>query len=361
MRPDDVRIGILYAYALITPHGVRRAANEWLPQCLQAGSLAHSNNGWGAVFLAGDVRQAFRSQVPLLAQSAPTKAYIFWLEAIAQVLSVICVQPFAEHALQKGYSKDAKFTKLLGAFWSWVAAESLSLSFHRVASAANSSDGISRGDLFDASKNSSSSTVPTSPCRPCDDGTLKRGLVRGLGAAPPLKHANEGGNSAREWLKSRCSAYKPSFDRTGRIAHLSDGQRTEPSQWNEDENDRRARASSGVFVTSLSCSARVHVGTKQVQRTQVRSFSCRLHEPSLLLAEAVLWSESQFLNSKTSPTRLKSRCSAYRPAFGRTGRIAHLSDGQRTEPSQWDEEEKDRRARASSGVFVTSLSNLFKR
>ena len=155
----------LYADAFVRLHGVRRAANKWLPDCLQASSMADSTNGWEAVFLASNVRKAFRSQVPvsLLVQSSPTKAYIFWLEAIAQVLSVICIQPFvkghlvcfadnvaAEHALQKGYTKDAKFTKLLGAFWGWVASKSLSLSFHRLTSAANVSDGISRGDLAEA-------------------------------------------------------------------------------------------------------------------------------------------------------------------------------------------------------------------
>ena len=75
------------------------------------------------------------STTHVLARSAPTKAYIFWLEAIAQVLTIVCVRQFrkrhvfcsvdnvaSEHSLQKGYSKDPYFTRLLGAFWTWVAA-----------------------------------------------------------------------------------------------------------------------------------------------------------------------------------------------------------------------------------------------
>ena len=98
IRPNESPVCVLYADAFVNGHGVRRAANKWLPSCLQASSLADSTNGWGAVFLASSVPRAFRSQVPmsLLVQSSPTKAYIFCLEAIAQVLSVLCIQPFVK-------------------------------------------------------------------------------------------------------------------------------------------------------------------------------------------------------------------------------------------------------------------------
>ena len=52
----------------------------------------------------------------------------------------------AEHALNKGYSKDLRLSALIGAFWVW-AASMLSVSFHRVPSSENISLGISRGDL----------------------------------------------------------------------------------------------------------------------------------------------------------------------------------------------------------------------
>ena len=53
----------------------------------------------------------------------------------------------AEHALNKGYSKDLRLSAIIGAFWVWAASGSLSVSFHRVSSSENISDGISRGDL----------------------------------------------------------------------------------------------------------------------------------------------------------------------------------------------------------------------
>ncbi|CAE7799181.1 unnamed protein product [Symbiodinium sp. CCMP2592] len=52
----------------------------------------------------------------------------------------------SEHALKKGYSKDAALTNLLGWFWSWVASRGLNLFFVRVSSKANLSDAASRGD-----------------------------------------------------------------------------------------------------------------------------------------------------------------------------------------------------------------------
>ena len=133
----------------------------------------------------------------------------------SRTLGLFCIDNVAaEHALQKGCSKEAKFRKLLGAFWSWVAAKSLSLSFHRVTSAANASVGICRGDLFVSQElGCQQEQFPFDRAykslRALKDRALQRELaLRGLGEAPPhpLKHAHGGGNSSREWLKSRCSA-----------------------------------------------------------------------------------------------------------------------------------------------------------
>ena len=89
----------------------------------------------------------------LLAFSArwTTKASIFWLEALAQILSLAVVSSSlsgdaGEQALRKGYSKDARLTNLLGWFWAWVASRKLNVFFVRVSSKANLSDAASRGD-----------------------------------------------------------------------------------------------------------------------------------------------------------------------------------------------------------------------
>ena len=48
--------------------------------------------------------------------------------------------------VKKGYSKDTRLTNLFGAFWAWVAARSLHVTFVRVSSKSNLSDAVSRGD-----------------------------------------------------------------------------------------------------------------------------------------------------------------------------------------------------------------------
>ncbi|CAE7632255.1 unnamed protein product [Symbiodinium sp. CCMP2592] len=155
----------LYADAFLTVHGVRRVANKWLPELPTAQELSTATNGFGAiVFVPGRRPLGFRGEVPstVLANLAASRAYIFWLEALAQLveLATICDlvethvccwvdNTAAEHALNKGYSKDLRLSALIGAFWVWAASRSLSVSFHRVSSEENVSDGISRGDLSD--------------------------------------------------------------------------------------------------------------------------------------------------------------------------------------------------------------------
>ena len=162
LRPQDVQVCVLYADAYINIAGSRRAANRWLKQGIPHDVLQESSNGWGAIFLPPSGRRlAFRSEVPneVLRKTATSKAFIFWLEMMAQVLAVLTIaegiqghvlcfvdNSAAEHALQKGFSRDIAFTKVLGCFARHMAAKGLVLSFHRVTSAANVSDGVSRDD-----------------------------------------------------------------------------------------------------------------------------------------------------------------------------------------------------------------------
>ena len=166
LQLNSQAVSISYADAFVTLQGVRRAANKWTVDCPTLSLLRGSENGWGGVFLgSAGVRRAFRSQVPVtsLAKVAPSKAFIYWLEMMAQILSIAVVAPHvhghlvcvvdntaAEHALRKGCSKDETFTKTLACFWAWVADNKLQLSFHRVTSAANLSDGVSRGSWKEA-------------------------------------------------------------------------------------------------------------------------------------------------------------------------------------------------------------------
>ena len=163
LKPSEVPVFVLYADAYMNLPSSSRAANRWLKEGVPHSVLKGSTNGWGAVFLPPSGRRfSFRSQVPpavLGGRTATSEAFIFRLEMLAQVLSVIVLAPqvrghvlclrdnsSAEHALQKGFFKDSLFTKVLGCFARFLASHSIALSFHRVSSAANASDGVSRDD-----------------------------------------------------------------------------------------------------------------------------------------------------------------------------------------------------------------------
>ena len=160
LQPEQV-LFVLYADAYIILSGTRRSANRWLSGSIPKDVLHNSSNGWGAVFATPQGFQAFRSEVPaqVLRRTATSKAFIFWLEMLAQLFAILAVLPHirghllcfvdnsaAQHALTKGYSKDVSFTKVLGCLSRFLASESVALSFHRVTSSANVSDSVSRDD-----------------------------------------------------------------------------------------------------------------------------------------------------------------------------------------------------------------------
>ena len=92
-------------------------------------------------------------------QFSSRRAYIYMLEIIAQVLPFFALRELlyhdiilfadnepARHALVKGYSQDSAANKLLQAAWCWIEANRLQPQWQRVASSANISDAVSRGD-----------------------------------------------------------------------------------------------------------------------------------------------------------------------------------------------------------------------
>ncbi|CAE7405213.1 unnamed protein product, partial [Symbiodinium necroappetens] len=132
---------VLYADAFVTLAGCFQSAAKWLKQTTPLQVLRGSVNGLGAVLFANSGQKwAYRATVPrhLLARAASTKAFIFWLEAIGQIVSiaaaarvlsgdVLCFvdNVASEHALKKGYSKDPLLTNLLG---EWEISDSLGCS-----------------------------------------------------------------------------------------------------------------------------------------------------------------------------------------------------------------------------------------
>ena len=160
----QMRIGRIYADAFITMHGERRCANRWLDT--SCSSSDSPPTGGGAIYFSpSGARACFRAQVPVevLEQCCTSRDYIYWLEAVAQLISIAVVardqfdclicfvdNTAAEHALNKGTSKNPALCWLLGSFWLWAAKRGLFVSFQRVTSQANLSDKVSRGDYSQA-------------------------------------------------------------------------------------------------------------------------------------------------------------------------------------------------------------------
>eukprot|EP00439_Symbiodinium_sp_Y106_P083902 s636_g24.t1 len=117
-RSVQMRIGRIYADAFITMHGERRCSGRWLEASSALQQLKQSTNGWGAIYFSpSGARSCFRAQVPVevLQQCCSSTDYIYWLEAVAQLISIAVVardqfdclicfvdNTAVEHALNRG-------------------------------------------------------------------------------------------------------------------------------------------------------------------------------------------------------------------------------------------------------------------
>ena len=104
---------------------------------------------------------AFNGTVPprLLKHFASNKAFIYFLEAWAAIITPVLVQPLltptyiqlcdndaATHAIIKGSGKHMPLNNLLGAHWTWHNRHSLKQTLHRVPTHANIAGPFSRED-----------------------------------------------------------------------------------------------------------------------------------------------------------------------------------------------------------------------
>ncbi|OLQ00255.1 hypothetical protein AK812_SmicGene17093 [Symbiodinium microadriaticum] len=151
---------VLYADAFFLDGDLRKkpghlAAGEAVPKA------ARWQNGWGYVLLLdGHVFYDYGVIRPEhLAPFAARKAFIYVLEIVAQVLPLVTfarrLSPFwiafidnvaGQFALMKGYGKDPSVNGILASFWGLASDRQWAPDFHRVPSASNVSDAISRGD-----------------------------------------------------------------------------------------------------------------------------------------------------------------------------------------------------------------------
>jgi hypothetical protein len=161
---------VVYTDAFFRAGDIRLKPSQW-ERLLDKDSNMLGDNGWGAVclFRRGDKWQAEYTYgvVPadLVAIVGRTKAFIYALEAIGQILPAIafrsrlspeyvsfCDNEPARHALTKGFSSVDEVNALMAFFWAWNARFGKSPWTERVSSKANWADSISRFDFTEADR-----------------------------------------------------------------------------------------------------------------------------------------------------------------------------------------------------------------
>jgi len=153
------------AFFLLGEKKTRSWPNDvpWEPKTVSA-----TKNGWGCVIIPDQSRPhegvMIRGEIPadVVAAYCSSKAYIYFLEALAQIIPVV-IRPdliqreyiayidneAAKHALVKGYGSVKEVNNLVSAFWRFCEHRTLMPWFERVSTQANVSDAISRDDLSD--------------------------------------------------------------------------------------------------------------------------------------------------------------------------------------------------------------------
>ena len=120
-------------------------------------------NGWAAViFPPGKKPTIVHGSVPrkILQHFASNKAYIYFLEAWAAIITPVLIQPLltnpyvqlcdndpATHAINKGSGRHQPLNNLIGSHWAWHNRHQLTQILKRVPSKANIADPFSRRDF----------------------------------------------------------------------------------------------------------------------------------------------------------------------------------------------------------------------
>ena len=119
-------------------------------------------NGVGFVVCLNDLTFYAHGMIPywFVRHFTSRRSFIYMLEILAQILPIVALEPQlhrrclmfvdnepAKHALMKGYGKDDGINRLLQAAWVVLEKACIEPEWQRVSSAANVSDGVSRGDL----------------------------------------------------------------------------------------------------------------------------------------------------------------------------------------------------------------------
>ena len=164
LRPTPTQHTIIYTDAFYREGDKQCRCSELLQQTETFSPSPSMTNGWAAVIFHPSSSRplVFNGTVPpkLLKHFASNKAFIYFLEAWAAIITPILVKPLltptyiqlcdndaATHAIIKGSGSHAPLNNLLGSHWTWHNRHCLRQILRRVPTHANIADPFSREDF----------------------------------------------------------------------------------------------------------------------------------------------------------------------------------------------------------------------
>ena len=164
LRPSTTQHTIIYTDAFHRDGDKQLRCSELIQQDEPISPSPSMTNGWAAVIFhpASSRPLVFNGTVPpkLLKHFASNKAFIYFLEAWAAIITPILVKPLltptyiqlcdndaATHAIIKGSGSHAPLNNLLGSHWTWHNRHCLRQILRRVPTHANIADPFSREDF----------------------------------------------------------------------------------------------------------------------------------------------------------------------------------------------------------------------
>ena len=164
LQPQHTQHTIIYTDAFYKEGDKLLRCSDLYDQEHELTPSPEMTNGWAAVVFHPSAKTplVFHGTVPprLLKHFASNKAFIYFLEAWAAIITPILIKPLltstyiqlcdndaATHAIIKGSGSHAPLNNLIGSHWTWHNRECLRQILHRVPTHANIADPFSRGDF----------------------------------------------------------------------------------------------------------------------------------------------------------------------------------------------------------------------
>ena len=163
LHPEPRQTTIVYTDAFFSDGNTQFRNSDFSHEEARPDFDYDHTNGWAAViFPPGKKPTIIHGSVPrkILQHFASNKAYIYFLEAWAAIITPVLIQPLltnpyvqlcdndpATHAINKGSGKHQPLNNLIGSHWAWHNRHQLTQILKRVPSKANIADPFSRRDF----------------------------------------------------------------------------------------------------------------------------------------------------------------------------------------------------------------------